>query len=560
MSCLSFTLYIIALIWTLVIPWGQVITNFMLSSSLTTTGALFAVLPIIQAVLLILPILPFAIFLRNHILQAIFQTWMITAVVGVIFAPIQVVHQSSMQIRAVIGIVLGCICILLIFLLSWLKHSSEYLAHIKGILQPIGNIHLILIFSVFLSYGWLVWGSLGSLIDTVLMLLNAVIYGILIALILDHFLFLPLEGIAPKTIGTFLISSSSAGIALLIFISGLNFPFGGMQILMMISLPGTAWIAFALHRYLSEMAKNPLLAVAIIFVVTFSLPMLFVDPDELALVINATKGEIGTWAIYAALVSLGVSCLFGAGVYIWQITRNRQVAKSEPFLSVPALKTTAVIIFWGIGAVLYVSVGQPGWHGEQLFVILKDQKVITQAASQDNYQDRRQLVYDSLVQHAEATQSGLRSILDRLGVQYQPYYLVNSLQVDGGPLLRLWLMTRPEVDRVLDSPHLRPLPEELPQQQGSESLPSGLEWNITQIQADQVWQDFNVTGEGIVIGQSDSGVQWDHPELIGNYRGKENDHNYNWLDPWGHTLEPADKNGHGTHTQKDAGEQGNGKA
>jgi subtilisin family serine protease len=75
-----------------------------------------------------------------------------------------------------------------------------------------------------------------------------------------------------------------------------------------------------------------------------------------------------------------------------------------------------------------------------------------------------------------------------------------------------------------------------------------LEWNISHIQANRVWQDFNVTGAGVVIGQSDSGVQWDHPQLSEGYRGREGDHNYSWLDPWNHTLEPVDISGHGTHT------------
>jgi hypothetical protein len=31
------------------------------------------------------------------------------------------------------------------------------------------------------------------------------------------------------------------------------------------------------------------------------------------------------------------------------------------------------------------------------------------------------------------------------------------------------------------------------------------------IGADRVWEEFGITGEGIVVGESDSGVQWDHP-------------------------------------------------
>jgi subtilisin family serine protease len=55
-------------------------------------------------------------------------------------------------------------------------------------------------------------------------------------------------------------------------------------------------------------------------------------------------------------------------------------------------------------------------------------------------------------------------------------------------------------------------------------------------------------GEGIVIGQSDSGVQGDHPALLDSYRGKGGKNDFNWFDPWYHTTSPNDTIGHGTHT------------
>lgn len=51
---------------------------------------------------------------------------------------------------------------------------------------------------------------------------------------------------------------------------------------------------------------------------------------------------------------------------------------------------------------------------------------------------------------------------------------------------------------------------------GIEPLTSAQKWNLTLIEANRVWQEYNVTGEGIVIGQSDSGVQWDHTYAVRN--------------------------------------------
>jgi subtilisin family serine protease len=63
-----------------------------------------------------------------------------------------------------------------------------------------------------------------------------------------------------------------------------------------------------------------------------------------------------------------------------------------------------------------------------------------------------------------------------------------------------------------------------------------------------VWDELGVTGKGIVVGESDSGVQGDHPALRASYRGRDGQNDYNWLDPWNGSRAPVDVGGHGTHT------------
>jgi subtilisin family serine protease len=196
----------------------------------------------------------------------------------------------------------------------------------------------------------------------------------------------------------------------------------------------------------------------------------------------------------------------------------------------------------------YLLFGQPGFFGEDLFVVLTDQLYPN---VNENIEDPIQIrsdVYNSLTSFANQSQSDIRDSLDQFGIKYQPYYLVNGLQVQGGPLLRIWLNTRPEVDRILDNPQLRPLQEKPPIASGTDSAPSEPQWNQKLIQADRVWDEYGVTGEGIIIGQSDSGVQGDHPELMTSYRGRIEGNTYNWLDPWYQSPTPVDIGGHGTHT------------
>ncbi|MCB0119805.1 MAG: S8 family serine peptidase, partial [Anaerolineales bacterium] len=154
-----------------------------------------------------------------------------------------------------------------------------------------------------------------------------------------------------------------------------------------------------------------------------------------------------------------------------------------------------------------------------------------------------------LVDHADQTQADLRQTFDTFGVKYTPYYLENAMEVQGGAFMRLFLMTRSEVDRVIPSPRLRAAPEDSPSP-GFESGPPAdyVGWNIKMIGADKVWTEFGVRGEGIVVGQSDSGVDGNHPAIAKQYRGYNGSDDYNWFDPWDGTSSPNDEGGHGTHT------------
>jgi subtilisin family serine protease len=80
--------------------------------------------------------------------------------------------------------------------------------------------------------------------------------------------------------------------------------------------------------------------------------------------------------------------------------------------------------------------------------------------------------------------------------------------------------------------------------------PNGVEWNVREVGADRVWE-LGYTGQGVIVGDADTGVTWDHPALKKAYLGWDGtaaDHNYHWYDAWDGRSEPWDDNGHGTHT------------
>ena len=362
---------------------------------------------------------------------------------------------------------------------------------------------------------FLLWGALGSGPDVLLNLLAGLAFGLLAA------------GLLATSTHNFLLDGLGAGMLLLIL--GTAFGYDGGQLLLMAILPAFGFALVALSPSIP--------AVVIGLGLLTAAPLIFIDPTELGIVL----GDLFPWATRAAALMITNGFLIGLGLWLLRKWNDR------PRMAV--LPAGIAVMAWVVAFAAFALFGLPGFHGDQLFVILKDQADLSQAAGIKDHTQRAAYVYKTLRDEANLTQAPLRMYFDRLGIHYTPYYLVNGMEVDGGTLVRLYLLTQPEVDRVLASPHLRPLPEKSAGMTGDvTSVSENPGWNIKMIGADRVWSDFGVTGKGIVIGQSDTGADGSHPALKAAYRGLTAGGDYNWYDPWNHTKAPTDNEGHGTHT------------
>ncbi|MET7368155.1 S8 family serine peptidase [Streptomyces sp. NPDC005566] len=190
------------------------------------------------------------------------------------------------------------------------------------------------------------------------------------------------------------------------------------------------------------------------------------------------------------------------------------------------------------------------------FVVLKNRADLSAARGKRTHEDKAKSAFTSLRKEADRSQTSIRSALDRAKVGYEPYWIANALKVTGDEELVSRLAARDDVVSIRQERtyHLDKLEETAVAGPAVESA-SDPEWGVKDIGADQVWSQFDDRGEGIVIANVDSGVQYDHPALKGNYRGNLGDgtfsHDYNWYDPTGQcgtSGTPCDNNGHGTHT------------
>jgi len=214
-----------------------------------------------------------------------------------------------------------------------------------------------------------------------------------------------------------------------------------------------------------------------------------------------------------------------------------------------------------------------GWVIEQtalkgkaeFLVILSDQADLSAADRLRTKEEKGWYVYRTLFDKAEQTQKPIIAWLKSKGVEYRPFYIVNMIWVNATMDVALSLAARPDVKRIDGNPIIQNnLPQPTPAQEFERpAMPDAIEQGISYSHADQVWA-LGFTGQGIVVGDGDTGFQWDHPALKPHYRGWNGsvaNHDYNWHDsihmelgtngtnPCGYnSTVPCPDQAHGTHT------------
>jgi serine protease AprX len=188
-----------------------------------------------------------------------------------------------------------------------------------------------------------------------------------------------------------------------------------------------------------------------------------------------------------------------------------------------------------------------GGRQTEALVVLREQANLAPAANLASKAAKGRFVVDALRTVANRSQGALRASLDQRGVPYQPFYIVNMIKVSGDRALMLDLAARADVERIVANPAVR---ASLPVQTGVDVSPDAVEWNVTRVKAPNVWA-LGFRGEGQVVADADTGVDWDHPSLKAHYRGWNGvsaDHDFNWHDAIQGSATPIDPHGHGTFT------------
>ncbi len=260
---------------------------------------------------------------------------------------------------------------------------------------------------------------------------------------------------------------------------------------------------------------------------------------------------LGSLGIFLVLVAFGMSsgsAALAQGPKVNQAGGNTQAASASSLA--PGAKIAPEVL-----------AETAGGQSASIVILLADQADVSAAYAMKDQDARGWFIYNTLTQHAARTQIGLKTLLTERGVSYQSFWAANMIVTTADRALVESLAARADVALIDTNKPTRWVEDPEIAKFGTtpdSDTPNAVEWGVLNVNAPAVWA-MGFTGQGMVLGDLDTGMRWTHNALKPKYRGWNGttaDHNFNWHDAihsgggscGPNSVVPCDDFGHGTHT------------
>ena len=168
-----------------------------------------------------------------------------------------------------------------------------------------------------------------------------------------------------------------------------------------------------------------------------------------------------------------------------------------------------------------------------------------------NKEQKKQFVIDELKSISKNSQNKVLEDLQQgqkefLVENIQTFWIVNAISCSMTKEMVYAIAERPDVKFVTKDVDMSITDgEECEDDSNAKESPTN-QWNVTKVQADQVW-NLGYTGVGVIVAVIDSGVNYNHTDIANNmWDGGTEFPNHGW-DFVNNDNNPMDDHGHGTH-------------
>ena len=289
-GCSSVFAYFGWTVWVVIISAADIYWNWMSEQVLFESSDLSSDVRwlnhLVFILVLFIPLIIGFFTAKNPRLKSTLQVWMLAAGFSLAAFPVKRLWITYQQETTVLLMIT-----MLLFVGGFYYHQRRHPSVIGQSKKRSSWGGLAAIVAVAIAFPWFLWGSLGSINDTVLYICLGIVFAYFVVLVLYPYLFDQDQAVErePK-VADFVKNGFVVAIFFLILITAMAQ--NGSQPLLLIALPPAGWVVAFFALMARDTSGRGKIIVGLIAAIELILPLTWFDADEMSLLITGSA-EIG---------------------------------------------------------------------------------------------------------------------------------------------------------------------------------------------------------------------------------------------------------------------------